>query len=1129
MRNRLTILIILSQLLSPVVFANDNEPAYAYEFDATGNIFRELQHLKIQHNLAVMNAASTSQGKGKVYFASVYLGEIGNYTLAKESRHQTGEVEMTSASSRTEEEGLKSKLKLMVLRFKELIPVAERTNSIVYLVGYYTRRDKFSEKKQLYFLQELQAPAYSEENRAAFMTDLTRFKYYPRSSQAGLYDMQARRIERLGEMLFNGAKPFRELKLRYKIADTELQEPGGWLSQARQNVQDNSRRQTAIDLHKPSVMVAAFAPIFNSSQYDSALRQLTQLKNQCDAAGRTGLNFKLIVTDGYTKDEDFRAIEEFVSTAEGFVVVWLHLNVSSVTMQVINAVDIKNEICSEFIDNNADGWHAYLKTARKTVMIWPAMLEIVTWMGGKAEIPEHYIDPENANYNPVLADAYKFLSGITFPLEIMADGIKQLSGSPATIHTATRVEFAFIAGMWNSTRGVLLAFPDFAKMIRELYCDLQKREEFKLALVAFRKKAEEAGGYTNTVLAMVKDRYTKANPCMLSYYLGGHLVDIFTIYIAFLKTGQLARLSKLLDLVDPVFYFLEPLMKLAGFAARAAKDVIIKGVYILGNVSKGMLLRIGNKAGKHVFEVYNKAIGEYVSMLSYLQQSGRVVLTTVEGWKVNLFEFPQLEELIANFPNSPVTYIDRQGKRFKVVDISKIPAAADAPPIEELPVFNAINTGSKPNEIEDLDIVDADGGKLYAINKDGKQLTLIPGEGGKSGNGRNGGNDGNGNVGNDNANSNGGSGGPPRRLLQVRVKSKKVKPTGEAHFVLALSKEGTEVAEMTRQFSGGTVTYAFKDAADKTPTFQLKVYYNVDGSDLVDPIRVHVDLDLPLSLRDKYVNIETIMFEDAIAVLGKEAGGLNQIDAMVSHWKTFSSNHSSIQSYLESIANKMPEVEAVEVTPVGRLANLYGFKYTQILSGNLPNDVTIIFSKYPHLLEVLDGNRIALRDISTDNLVIPVHCGNVRAYNLRRNFRNGGFDFVVEMPHTSARSPSQRLKFYPSVDIANVNGKSIVTARIATPNAEFPGLESIVLENVSEMLKVWRRDIDVLEVIYSKSIYTDHTAGYQRFLKAGGKNDPKGAAWLTPEGIWAIRQKFPHVEVEETAERVILRFKKEEP
>jgi hypothetical protein len=243
-----------------------------------------------------------------------------------------------------------------------------------------------------------------------------------------------------------------------------------------------------------------------------------------------------------------------------------------------------------------------------------AILDGLAHLIGKAAVPEKFYNPDLQGYDPTLSNLYYNVSQAnpgSIGIQSLLKEISIANYNP-TQYQPHVIELAFYCGLWNGLVGTLESAPELASFLIKISTEQKTREEFVSGWRRMKEKAASQGGYMNLFWSGIVESHTRGgNACLISHQIGEDVFNVATFFLAFAKTGALARAAQLLDAIDPMSYLFRGATGLFKFAV---KGVVL--TYRVGIAGSKLLLKVTEQGTKVVFELLDEAGNRVISRVS---------------------------------------------------------------------------------------------------------------------------------------------------------------------------------------------------------------------------------------------------------------------------------------------------------------------------------------------------------------------------------------------------------------------------------------------------------------------------------------------------------------------------------
>ena len=196
-------------------------------------------------------------------------------------------------------------------------------------------------------------------------------------------------------------------------------------------------------------------------------------------------------------------------------------------------------------------------------------------------------------YNPFLYEADKAMSQFT-PNDILAKEVIKKSGIKTEKNvTPEHLTFAYKAGLWNGLVGTVKSIPELASLISkgiQLIFDDEFRKEFNEEYKEWKELCDNyndsdtyVGCAWDILWERIKDAHTTGSSPQIAQQYGKSTIDVVTIPLTMVKAGKLGKISKVMDLLDPMNH----LTKFIGKGVNIAFNRAGKGFkYIINTAGK---------------------------------------------------------------------------------------------------------------------------------------------------------------------------------------------------------------------------------------------------------------------------------------------------------------------------------------------------------------------------------------------------------------------------------------------------------------------------------------------------------------------------------------------------------------
>lgn len=315
---------------------------------------------------------------------------------------------------------------------------------------------------------------------------------------------------------------------------------------------------------------------FTTAEIQAMLGKITGTKSS------TGIKGKVFITDENTATSVLEKVQARYNQPEAKeMVIWLNVDSKTKKFDIkINAGSGLSEWAGkstkeieQILSQNKE-WidDFWLMDFNPLTAILDGLAELIT----KAKIPERYYNPDSTDYNPFPAKIYSYVS-----LKVINDELNSLAGSPmGDKYTSSRIDFAFVCGVWNGLVGTAAAIPEGGSFLIKMITN-EKNARTDLAAAVSKIQWKD-------VKEMVGEQWNKytANPCMMSYGAGE---VTFVVASCFIGAGEIkgaTAVVQTLDKLDVMGQLLGKTIKIAGkvikpvvsTSGKAVKYVLKEGV-----------------------------------------------------------------------------------------------------------------------------------------------------------------------------------------------------------------------------------------------------------------------------------------------------------------------------------------------------------------------------------------------------------------------------------------------------------------------------------------------------------------------------------------------------------------------
>lgn len=298
----------------------------------------------------------------------------------------------------------------------------------------------------------------------------------------------------------------------------------------------------------------------------------------------TGVKGKIFITDENT-DEAFRdkVKARYNNPESKELVIWLDVNSTTKEFKIYLKAGTglpewsgksTAEIQKMLEDN--PGWidDFWLPNFNPLTAILDGLAELI----GKAEIPDRFYNPDVQDYNPFPAKIYSYVT-----LTVISDELNSLLDPANSKYTTSRVNFAFVCGVWNGLIETAAGIPEGGSfLIKMITNENNSRTEFVDAIskISWDNVKDMAGKEW--------DKYT-ANPCMVSYGAGK---VTFVVASCFVGVGEIKGVTAVVQTIEKLDVMGQLLSKTVQIAGKVIKPVMVgtgKSAKFVYKVSKAFI------------------------------------------------------------------------------------------------------------------------------------------------------------------------------------------------------------------------------------------------------------------------------------------------------------------------------------------------------------------------------------------------------------------------------------------------------------------------------------------------------------------------------------------------------------
>ncbi|PSL44258.1 hypothetical protein CLV51_106124 [Chitinophaga niastensis] len=390
---------------------------------------------------------------------------------------------------------------------------------------------------------------------------------------------------------------------------------------------------------------------------------------------------KLYITDYQNPQPVLQAVQDYLANPDAKdIIVWVHFNENKeVEFNSAYGKDVPNQ-------SEANAFVKFLANILPDIGLdfdpLTAMLDGLTTMVNALEIPERYYNPEHidmttgeADYNPLLYRVYQVSSVITLN-PVLLNNFITIDGK----YSPLQIEFAATCGFWNGlvhTASGLPAFvswgikmivnenntrADFVQAMQGMYAQCaQQHIEIAIPLPEF-----QMAGLGKCAWDKISHHFTTGNACVIAAKTGEAVFNVITLVIAFTKVGALAKISELMEMLDPI----NLMMKGAGAIIRT---VVLPGGKIAYRCGKGAIEAV-LKEGKYYLRIYNEALNvvaeiDWSKVLSWAEMVDQYGNKYRVGLLMSADEFKnagyKIKKIVADA--SGKEFVDGSGRKFAVL------------------------------------------------------------------------------------------------------------------------------------------------------------------------------------------------------------------------------------------------------------------------------------------------------------------------------------------------------------------------------------------------------------------------------------------------------------------------------
>jgi hypothetical protein len=353
--------------------------------------------------------------------------------------------------------------------------------------------------------------------------------------------------------------------------------------------------------------------ILTPEQIQEAIKGLTTSNGK-------GLNATIYITDDNTETKLIETVKSALASAKNTeAVLWINIRQDK-------SIELKDFKIGDdaIVDRNGKNISSSVKklfSLFNDVYIRPltfnpltAILDGLGSLIKELEIPEKYWNPEAEDYRDVFLTIFKYTRAAT------SLGASLISSEiPVGKFTVSQLEFAATCGFYNSLIETVAGLPEGVSFIIKLitneddtwtnfkqmfgqiqsYCGKSNIEVY-IAIPEV-----QVYGYAKCAWPLIVNHFTEGNACQISYKSGGAVFQVVTLVIAFAKAGALARITEVLDLLDPFSLAMKGVFKIATPLVRAGKNLYKIGKqYITIILENGKyVLKLAKESGEIINDI----------------------------------------------------------------------------------------------------------------------------------------------------------------------------------------------------------------------------------------------------------------------------------------------------------------------------------------------------------------------------------------------------------------------------------------------------------------------------------------------------------------------------------------------
>ncbi|WP_266202845.1 fibronectin type III domain-containing protein [Pontibacter kalidii] len=292
-----------------------------------------------------------------------------------------------------------------------------------------------------------------------------------------------------------------------------------------------------------------------------------------------GLTPKIFVTDANSQSDRVADIKnQFTQLGEKEIALWVHYDESG--KATLRKYHVGKQNLPAESKGLLDVFGKVLPSMGRDFNPLTAVLDGLTGLIKNLELPEKYWNAGHEDYDPVFFKIYSYTKVAQADLRVFND--INVGGYPSQ-----QLEFAFVSGAYNGLIQTVAGIPDLGSLIIKVITNednarvnffdtFNKIQEFcgrtNLEVYIAIPNAQ-AVGYGKCLWDVIQNQFTEGNACQISYNSGNAVFQVVTVAIAFAKVGTLARVSEIMNILDPLNITLQATFKVAKPIFKAGRNL----------------------------------------------------------------------------------------------------------------------------------------------------------------------------------------------------------------------------------------------------------------------------------------------------------------------------------------------------------------------------------------------------------------------------------------------------------------------------------------------------------------------------------------------------------------------------